>query len=183
MHTHHSKLEPNRSIVKYHYKQFWEKNHNWLCHMLHFPTTLSSEWNTITVHREANYPLSVKPSITDLLTAGNKSQTPLQIAWKYVPPLAKAGEHSSHVHQTLRLATIAAFKIGLLALQFWIFLFSDRLRLARFKSQMWKTALVCVICLQWIHETVLRQPGDFCRNAFLSGFTELLQASTEFCIF
>lgn len=52
--------------------------------MLHFLTTLSSEWNTITVHREANYPLSIKPSITDLLTAGNKSQTPLQIALKYM---------------------------------------------------------------------------------------------------
>lgn len=52
--------------------------------MLHFLTTLSSECNTITVHREANYPMSIKPSITDLLTAGNKSQTPLQLALEYV---------------------------------------------------------------------------------------------------
>lgn len=183
MHTHQSKLEPNRSIVKYHYKQFWGKNHNWLCHMLHFLTALSSEWNTITVHREANYPLSVKPSITDLLTAGNKSQTPLQIALKYVPPLEKAGEHGSDAHRTLQLATIAFFRIALLAAQLWIFLVSDRFRLAGFKSQMRKRALAFVTCLQWIHETVLGQPGDFCPHAFLSGFTELLQVSTEFLRF
>lgn len=148
--------------------------------MLHFLTALSSEWNTITVHREANYPLSIKPSITDLLTAGNKSQTPLQIALKYMFIHWRKKGSTAHTFRKFYSQKLLPFSDSFPCTSALDFPLSWLLKACTFQ-------MAFAFSLQWAHEIVLRQPGNLCLNVclklpFLYSFTEKVQVLTKFCM-
>lgn len=128
--------------------------------MLHFLTALSSEWNTITVHREANYPLSIKPSITDLLTAGNKSQTPLQIALKYMFIHWRKEESTAHMFMKFYSQKRLPFQDSFPCTSAWDFPLFWLLKACTFQ-------MAFAFSLQWAYEIMLRQPGRFCPNVYL----------------